>query len=45
MATAAWAAIPSASRSSTTVKRAGSGWPKNSPPSTSPRADCTGTAK
>jgi hypothetical protein len=45
MAMAACAAIPTRRRSDRLVKMPGCGWPKNSPPSTSPERDTTGAAR
>ena len=45
IAIAACAAMPATMRSARSLKTPGSAWPKNSPPSTSPEREITGTAR
>ena len=45
IATAACAAMPTTNRSARSLNTPGEGWPKNSPPMTSPDLEITGTAR
>ena len=45
IATAACAAMPTTNRSARSLNTPGEGWPKNSPPMTSPDREITGTAR